>query len=247
MIPNPIHRALSTFRRNRVRHLLMGGQATILYGAAEFSRDLDLSIACDASNLEATERAFRELAAELVLFPTLDASYLSRGHAVHHRCHAEGVEGLRVDVMSWMRGCGHFDELWERRAIIEAAPGEPIDVISLRDLVLAKKTQRSKDWPMVSRLVEVDIISAGHAAAIDPKRAAFWLAECRTALLLVELAHRFPALAAGSSRPAVAAAIAGDADAVNRELFDEEQRERAADRAYWAPLRAEIEAWRRGK
>ena len=66
MIPHPIHRALSTFRLNRVRHLQMGGQATILYGAAEFSRDLDLAIACDASNLAATERALRELDAELI-------------------------------------------------------------------------------------------------------------------------------------------------------------------------------------
>lgn len=245
MIPNPIHRALSTFRRNQVRHLLMGGQATILYGAAEFSRDLDLSIACDASNLAATERALRELDAELVLFPALVESYLRRGHAVHHRCRAQDVEGLRVDLMSSMRGCDSFDEMWERRAVLETAPGELVDVLSVRDLVAAKKTQGNKDWPMVTRLVEVDIMSAGNSSAIDPKRAAFWLAECRTPSLLVEIARRFPAAAAGSLRPAVIAAIAGDADAVARELLDEEQRERAADRAYWAPLRAEIEAWRR--
>jgi hypothetical protein len=31
-------------RKNGVRYLLMGGQACVFYGAAEFSRDLDLVI-----------------------------------------------------------------------------------------------------------------------------------------------------------------------------------------------------------
>jgi hypothetical protein len=39
LIQNPIVRVLSTFRRCEVRSLLMGGQACIIYGAAEFSRD----------------------------------------------------------------------------------------------------------------------------------------------------------------------------------------------------------------
>lgn len=42
MIPNPIRRVLSSIREHRVRALLMGGQACVLYGAAEFSRDTDL-------------------------------------------------------------------------------------------------------------------------------------------------------------------------------------------------------------
>ena len=38
MTPNPILKVLSTLALHRVRHLLMGGQACVLYGAAEFSR-----------------------------------------------------------------------------------------------------------------------------------------------------------------------------------------------------------------
>ncbi len=37
---------------HRVRALLMGGQACVLYGAAEFSRDTDLLILADPANLE---------------------------------------------------------------------------------------------------------------------------------------------------------------------------------------------------
>jgi len=41
---NPITRVLSIFQKNDVRFLLMGGQACVLYGAAEFSRDIDVSM-----------------------------------------------------------------------------------------------------------------------------------------------------------------------------------------------------------
>jgi len=51
LIPNPIRRVLSSIREHRVRALLMGGQACVLYGAAEFSRDTDLLMLADAGNL----------------------------------------------------------------------------------------------------------------------------------------------------------------------------------------------------
>ena len=47
MIPSPIARVLSSIRKHKVRALLMGGQACILYGAAEFSRDVDLAVRAD--------------------------------------------------------------------------------------------------------------------------------------------------------------------------------------------------------
>ena len=52
MIPNPIHKVLSTLSYHTVRHLLMGGQACVFYGAAEFSRDTDLAILAEPSNIE---------------------------------------------------------------------------------------------------------------------------------------------------------------------------------------------------
>jgi hypothetical protein len=39
---NPITRVLSIFQKHDVCFLLMGGQACVLYGAAEFSRDIDI-------------------------------------------------------------------------------------------------------------------------------------------------------------------------------------------------------------
>lgn len=40
---SPIPKVLSTMREHGVQALLMGGQACILYGAAEFSRDADFT------------------------------------------------------------------------------------------------------------------------------------------------------------------------------------------------------------
>jgi hypothetical protein len=42
---------------HQVRALLMGGQACVFYGAAEFSRDTDLLILAEAENLQRLDGA----------------------------------------------------------------------------------------------------------------------------------------------------------------------------------------------
>ncbi len=61
--------------------LLMGGQACVLYGAAEFSRDTDLLIPANAGNLTRLRQALAELGAELIAVPRLRLRHLRRGHA----------------------------------------------------------------------------------------------------------------------------------------------------------------------
>lgn len=70
------------------------------------------------------------------------------------------------------------------------------------------------------------------------------LARLRTAL--EDLVRQVPTQAATSTRPAVAAARAGDLTAISRALGEEEELERERDRAYWRPLRQELERLRRG-
>ena len=64
MIPNPIRRVLSSIRKHRVRALLMGGQACVLYGAAEFSRDADFVLLADSANLTRLRKALADLQAD---------------------------------------------------------------------------------------------------------------------------------------------------------------------------------------
>ena len=44
--------------------MLMGGQACVLYGAAEFSRDTDIAILAEAGNLKRLTKALNELQAK---------------------------------------------------------------------------------------------------------------------------------------------------------------------------------------
>ena len=94
MIPNPIHKVLSTFQSCGVRALLMGGQACVFYGAAEFSRDTDFAIQADISNLDRLNAATTELRADVIAVPPLSLEHLQRGHAIHFRCHHPDAAGL---------------------------------------------------------------------------------------------------------------------------------------------------------
>src|SRR6266478_5559250 len=141
-------------RAHRVRALLMGRQACVFYGAAEFSRDTDLAVVADAANVARLRRALEDLRAEVIAVPPFELKYLQRGHAIHFRCHHPEAVRMRVDVMSRMRGVDAFPKLWKRRTTIELPDGTRCDLLSLPDLVQAKKTQRDKDWPMIRRLVE---------------------------------------------------------------------------------------------
>jgi len=217
----------------------MGGQACVFYGAAEFSRDLDLVVLADTDNLKRLREALAQLDAQPVAVPPSNFDYLARGHALHFRCRREDVRGLRIDVMSTLRGVAPFDELWGRRTTIEL-DGEFIDLLSFEDLVTAKKTQRAKDWPMIQRLMERVYFTS--AADVE-----FLLRELRTPELLIDLVQQQPEAAAMSSRRPVQAAMVGDIEAVEKALRDEEDLERARDRAYWAPLKRELEQLRRSR
>jgi hypothetical protein len=247
LIPNPIRKVLSTMQAHGVRALLMGGQACVLYGAAQFSRDVDLAILAATDNLARLQSALDELQATVVAVPPFEARHLQRGHAVHFRCHHLDAAGLRVDVMSRMRGVDAFELVWERRTTVADETGCEWDLLSLPDLVLAKKTQRDKDWPMIRALVESHYFS--NRENPSPEAAAFWLREVRTPDLLVEIAAKHRGLASrfALERPAISAALENNSDEVARLLTEEERRERIVDEAYWKPLKTELEEMRHAR
>jgi hypothetical protein len=57
----------------------MGGQACVLYGAAEFSRDLDLALLPDSANLKQLNDALRELDASSIAVPPPELAHLQPG------------------------------------------------------------------------------------------------------------------------------------------------------------------------
>jgi hypothetical protein len=244
LTPNPILKVLSTLRSHRVRFLVMGGQACVLYGAAEFSRDTDIAILANIPNLRRLSAALRELQAQRIAVPPLAIRHLKKGHAVHFRCRHRDADGIWLDVMSVLRGVASFPALWRRRTTVEIAPDETYDLLALPDLVHAKKTQRDKDWPMLRRFVEAHYAQNRRAPSAQHVR--FWLAEARTPSILIELARKYPRQIrrAGGGRPLLRLAVKGGEQDVEAALAEEERCERELDRAYWAPLRAELERMR---
>jgi hypothetical protein len=242
-IQNPIQKVLSTLSAHKVRALLIGGQACVFYGAAEFSRDTDLALLASDENLSLLRSALRELQARRIAIPPFDRHYLLRGHAIHFRCYHPEALNMRIDIMAVMRGVDRFDLLWDRRTQVQADDGEEYELISLPDLVRSKKTQRDKDWPMIRRLVEADYVAHNEPSTTDVE---FWLRESRTPAMLVSLAQAHPEIAARVSvdRALLLLATTNDERVLESALRDEEERERDADRAYWAPLRRELEELR---
>lgn len=240
-------------REHGVRHLLMGGQACILYGAAEFSRDTDLAILASRDNLERLRAALASLDAHVVAVPPFQLEYLERGHAVHFECGvATTAAGMRVDVMSKMRNVPTFEICWSRRSTFDLPELGSIDVLGLEDLVDCKKTRRDKDWPMIRRLVERHYLDSTIAPTVERFR--FWLGQLRTPLLLVECVERARIAGAGigevleeqiAAREATALAAEGESEtAIANAMVREEARERVADEAYWRPLIKELEELR---
>jgi hypothetical protein len=171
----------------------MGGQACVFYGAAEFSRDLDLLIPADPANFERLRGALADLNAKSIAVPPFDAGFLSRGHAVHFRCQRDDVKGLCIDLMSVLRATIEIEE-------------QPVDLMALEDLVNAKKTERDEDWSMIRRLMERRCFTCDDT--VTPEQAGFWLRELGTPELPIEASVSWPVLSEG---PAVRAAVGGDA------------------------------------
>ena len=78
MIPNPILRVLSSMAAHQVQCLLMGGQACVFYGAAEFSRDSDFAILAEPDNLDLLRTALADLQAEVIAVPPFEQ--IGRAH-----------------------------------------------------------------------------------------------------------------------------------------------------------------------
>jgi hypothetical protein len=247
LIPSPITSSLAALEARSVPCLVMGGQACVLYGSAEFSRDLDLVIAAHGDALERLHAALTDLQAQVIAVPPLRLDLLERGHAVHFRCARPDVAGLRIDVLLCPPRIADVAGMWERRVLIPIPGGAPVPVVALADLVATKKTQRDKDWAMIGQLVDADMVAHREAPAAEQVR--FWLREAREADQLILLAASFPdrAAEAAPARPLLQLAIAADHAALELALAREQIQGKTEDRAYWAPLLAELEQIRRAR
>ncbi len=230
-----------------MRALLMGGQACVFYGAAQVSKDIDFLILAERENFERLLASLDFLQARRIAIPPFDTVALAKGHAVHFRCQAPVVEGLRIDIMTKLRDLDDFETLWQRRTVFSDPSGTEFHLLSVPDLVSAKKTQRSKDWPVIEALVGIHFEE--NQSNPLPEWISFWLTEARSPELLLDLAVRFPTEAAAilPARPLLSLAITPDLPRLREALDAEVRAEQEKDRIYWAPLKREMEEFRRAE
>jgi hypothetical protein len=149
LIPSPILKALSTIRTHGVDHLLMGGQACVLYGAAEFSRDIDLALLPSPGNLDRVQSALDDLEAEVIAVPPFSPEHLAEGLAVHFRCARPDAEPTHERIDFWLR------ELRTPEFLVEIARANPDG-----------SERVAKDRPLLHRATREGLTSGALARAL---------------------------------------------------------------------------------
>jgi hypothetical protein len=144
-----------------VRYLVISGQASVIYGAALFSEDLDLWVEPTPRNIRALIRALGKLGARVhKLTPPLTAGNLRRGHGFHFVIPGKGSNALHLDVMGRPPRVGGFAASLSRAEHIPTRWGN-LPVVSLEDLVELKKTNRPADYEIITNLSMIRIARRG--------------------------------------------------------------------------------------
>lgn len=141
-----------SLERHRVEYLLISGQATVLYGAATFSEDIDLWIHPTLENCRHLISVLNDCNARYYkLTPPLTPEYLNRGHGFHFVLPADQGPETYLDVIGAPPRVDTFSSAVSSARWIETEWGR-LHTIGLKELVELKKTQRLGDYPIISRL-----------------------------------------------------------------------------------------------
>src|SRR6185503_5090 len=135
-----------------VEYLLISGQATVLYGAATFSEDIDLWIDPTEENCARFLAALRDSDARYYkLTPPLTVQHLMRGHGFHFVLPGRDEPEAFLDIMGVPPRVGSFGSARAQARCMDSEWGQ-LPTIGLRSLVDLKKTQRLEDYPIISKL-----------------------------------------------------------------------------------------------
>jgi hypothetical protein len=135
-----------------VEYLLISGQATVLYGAATFSEDIDLWINVTAENRERFIAALRDSDARYYkLTPSLTIENLQAGQGFHFILPGGADGEVFLDVMGQPPRAGSFAASLATARLMETEWGA-LRTIGIKPLVELKKTQRLEDYPIISKL-----------------------------------------------------------------------------------------------
>jgi hypothetical protein len=242
-----------SLEHRKVEYLLISGQATVLYGAASFSEDIDLWLKPTDANRDAFLSVLRlNYARYYKLTPELTVENLVRGHGFHFVLPEPPGPGREtfLDVMGAPPRVGSFDPVVARAQWIASEWGS-VHTIGIKDLVELKKTQRLEDYSIISKLVLAWFDQQGHVSTIEDFHWAiqnlFTLAELR--MLLEEqpgarqsLPENAPVALKQFARQLLTADTVSET--IEQEVSDWMQKRMAshqqADRHYWRDIIADL-------
>jgi hypothetical protein len=238
---------------SKIEYLLISGQATVLYGAATFSEDIDLWLNPTAENCDRFLASLRACGARYYkLTPPFTSAHLQRGHGFHFIL-GDGGDTVFLDVMGNPPRAGSFSAANESACWMPTEWGM-IRTIGIKPLIELKKTQRLEDYPIISKLALAWFDQPENSKAADDF---YWALQ--NIFTLPELAvffseHPTAVTEAGRLAPAVAhygrqLQSAGDAsESVEqpvRELFQARIAGlQMADRHYWRDIIGELKGLR---
>lgn len=160
-----MRRLFRSFDRAGLDYLLISGQASILYGAATFSEDVDLWIRPTPANARRLLVALAACGARIYkLTPPLARKNLTAGHGFHFLV-PDRPAPIYLDVMGRPPRVGSFGEARRRARILPTGWGA-LPVVSIPDLIALKRTQRIADYDVITALVRVAV-----SAEVRPTRA----------------------------------------------------------------------------
>ena len=135
-----------------VDYLLISGQATVLYGAATFSEDIDLWVHPTQENCGRFLAALRACrACYYKLTPPFTVENLLRGHGFHFVLPISAEDEAFLHVMGTPPRVGEFT-IAKTAAQWKETDWGRLHTIGIKDLVELKKTQRLEDYPIISKL-----------------------------------------------------------------------------------------------
>ncbi len=244
-----------SFETQGVEYLLISGQATVLYGAATFSEDIDLWVNPTSENRDRLLGALRACGAcHYKLTPPLTVEHLQRGHGFHYILGRETADEVFLDVMGTPPRVGGFPEARQSRRWMDTGWGR-LPVVGLRHLVELKKTQRLEDYAIISRLARLWFAQPECPQEPEDYRWAWEnvftlgdlqsFVEQRPAVLDCVPSH-FPSTVHEFARQAAADVEMpeGLEEAVSGWLQSRMARLQKADRDYWRPIIAELKRFR---
>lgn len=126
---NRLAGVFASFQRHRVKYLVIGGIAAVLYGVPRATFDLDVLIEASRDNAERLLDALIE--AELGAASLTSAEELLANEITVF------ADRVRIDVQTQTPGLD-FETAWERRNEMEYR-GQPFYVVTREDLISSKR------------------------------------------------------------------------------------------------------------